>query len=497
MRRRLHVLLILICISLFLQNTVALTPEDYDPSVPEQLEVDELYSYASVLIDADSGTVLFSKNAEERVHPASTTKIMTLLLGIERGISLDREIAIPQAAADVPGDSTLIPVYPGDIMTYGDLLTAFSLASGNDGANAIAVIAAGSIDAFVAQMNARAEEIGCTGTHFSNPHGYTDGDHYTTAYDLALITRVAMQNETFRSIVRKTGAAVRISGNEKTVSSQHMIMKPSSGFYYADCIGVKTGTTSDAGKCYVGAAERNGATLISVVMKCETDDARWIDTARLFDYGWTRYEAVTFDRIYRAAADRMATCIISNAKTDNGSDGRLELDIAQISNMDFRQMIVKDNPDDFNALVEELVSHSTVQITHALTAPIFKGEIMGDLLYVDPETGEKITAKLVAGQDIEEKPALFALTDLFPFLKMLENRTFKLLLIVLAILLILIVLLVLSRRAAKERRRREILERKRREQARRRRQAVRYSVRNTPSNRTSGRSGYDSQRRPR
>lgn len=481
MRRRLSVLLIFILLFAFSTGAHALEPETYNEATPEVLYPSQLYAESSILIDADSGTVLFEKNADARMHPASTTKIMTLMLGIERGIPLDREIAIPQAAADVPADSTLIPVYPGDIMTYGDLLTAFSLASGNDGANAIAVLAAGSIDAFVAQMNQRADELGCTNTHFSNPHGYTNESHYTSARDLAIITRAAMQNETFRTIVRKSGAAITISGNQKSISSQHLIMKPSSPFYYADCVGVKTGTTSAAGKCFVGAAERNGATLISVALKCETDDGRWIDTTRLFDYGWTRYESVSFDRIFRAAADQIATCVVSNAKSDDGTGNRLDLDIAQISDPDYRQMIVKDNPGDFDALVDDLIAHSTVRISHSLSAPIFKGEIIGDLTYASPVSGGQITAKLVASRDVEEKPATVSLTDIFPFLKMLENKAFKALLIVLALLLLLIVILILSRRAAKQRRRKEILERRRREAYRRQNPSARYSVRRSGS----------------
>ena len=191
MHRKLSALLslILILAVALAAPALALTPNDYDAASPAQLSSDMLYSQAAVLIDAGSGDVLFGKNERDRMNPASTTKIMTLLLGIESGIPLDQQIAIPQAAADIPGDSSIIPVYPGETMSFGDLLLGFMLASGNDGANAVAVLVSGSVDNFVELMNRRAAEIGCTDTHFANAHSYTDENHYTTAYDLALITR--------------------------------------------------------------------------------------------------------------------------------------------------------------------------------------------------------------------------------------------------------------------------------------------------------------------
>ena len=159
MRRKLPALLSIILIIVFSlsASALALTPADYDASAPQSLTADELYAQSAILIDADSGDVLFSKDAYTRMHPASTTKIMTLLLGIESGIDLDQQIAIPQAAADIAKDSTMVPVFPGETMSFRDLLTGFFLNSGNDGANAVAVIVSGSVEKFVERMNQRAE----------------------------------------------------------------------------------------------------------------------------------------------------------------------------------------------------------------------------------------------------------------------------------------------------------------------------------------------------
>lgn len=451
-------------------SAFASTPEEYNYDDPSLLTADQLYSQAAILIDADSGDVLFSKNERVRMHPASTTKIMTLLLGIESGYPLDQQIAIPQAAANIAQDSTLVPVFPGETMTFGDLLVGFMLNSGNDGANAVAVIVAGSEENFVAKMNARAAEIGCTDTHFANAHGYTDANHYTTAYDLALITKTAMENETFRSIVAMPRAQITV--NERgtlNVGGKHLMMEEDSGFYYEGTIGVKTGTTSAAGKCYVGAAERDGATLISVVMKGEADNHRWVDTSRLFDYGWTCYDAYTLDQMYDVAGSQIASFVISNASEDDPFGGRLDLEIAQISNTDYLRMVERDNPNALAEVVNDFISKAKVEVTHDLTAPISMGEIIGNFSYFDTSTGNTVTAKLVAGRDVAERVERMSLTDFFPFMEVFGNRVFLVLLAVLALLLIMIVLLIASRRAARQRRRRRIYEQRKAEYMRRQR----------------------------
>jgi len=466
MKRRFSALINIILIIVMLTGTAAYasTPDDYNFEDPSLLTADQLYCESGILIDADSGRTLFSKNERVRLHPASTTKIMTLLLGIESGFPLDQQIAIPQAAADIAKDSTLVPVFPGETMTFGDLLTGFMLNSGNDGANAVAVLVAGSIDNFVTMMNRRAAEIGCRDTHFTNPHGYTEQDHYTTAYDLALITKVAMENETFRNIVALPSAQIVV--NERgpiQVGKKHLMLVEDSGFYYEGCIGVKTGTTDAAGKCYVGAAEKDGATVISVIMKAPEENHRWVDTSRLFDYGWTCYDAYTLDQMYEVASPQIASFVISNASEDDPFAGKLDLEIAQISNNDYLRMIERENPTALSVAVEDFISRTKREITHDLTAPISQGEIVGNFSYFDPSTGNTITAKLIASRDVEKRVEHMALTDFFPFLKIFENKLFLMLLAVLGILIILIIMLAESRKAARQRRRRKIYEQRRAE----------------------------------
>ena len=379
MRRKLSALLI--CIALLLATVtpaLALSPNDYNAEQPEQLVQDMLYAKAAVLIDSDTGDILFGKNEHELMSPASTTKIMTLLLALESGIPLDREIAIPQAAGDAPSGSSLIPVYPGETMTFGDLLRGFQVHSGNDGGLAIAVLVSGTVDNFVSLMNRRAQELGLTNTHYSNPHGYTQEGHYSSAYDLAILTRHAMQRADFRDIVKTVSGSIYVKERgEIKLYSKTFIMKPDSQYYYEECVGVKTGTTNAAGECFVGAAERDGATIISVVLKDETDDQRWIDTTRLFDFGWTCYEKYTLDKMYDVASDRIANCVISNASEDDPYGGRLELDIAQISDNSYLRMIENNSFDAMETATNDFVQRSRVVITHDLTAPISTGEIIG------------------------------------------------------------------------------------------------------------------------
>ena len=470
MRRKLSALAILIAVLTVLlgSSALALTPDHYDASIPAQLTPDMLYSKAAILIDADSGNTLFSKNATDRMNPASTTKIMTLLLALESGIPMDTVISIPQAAGNVPSGSSLIPVYPGETMTFGDLLKGFQVHSGNDGGLAIAVLVAGSVDNFVARMNQRAQELGLSATQYKNPHGYTEDGHYTTAHDLAMLTRYCMQIPQFRELVKTYNGSIYVQ-ERGTINlfSKTYILKPDSSFYYEDCIGVKTGSTSAAGECFVGAAEREGAEIISVVLGATQEDYRWIDTIRLFNFGWTCYDTYSLDQMFEVASPRIASIRISNAAEDDPNGGVLSLDIAQISDAGYVRMIERNNANALYSAVDHFAATAQIQITRDLTAPISMGEIIGDFSYYDDISNSTITAKLVASRDVAEHVEPPKLTDIFPFLRIFSNKIFLLLLAVLALLILLIIVLAASRRAAKQRRRREIYERRRQEYLRR------------------------------
>lgn len=237
---------------------------------------------SAVLTDASDNAVLYAKNADKRMPMASTTKIMTALVAVEN-CDINKKVKIPQEAVGIEGSSVYL--YAGEIMTLEDLLYAMLLASANDAAAAIAIEVGGSIDGFCELMNRRAETLGLHDTHFTNPHGLHNDEHYTTARELAVIAAAALSDKTVRKIVstqKKT--IVPIEGNTRVVSNHNKMLR-----LYDGAIGVKTGFTKTSGRCLVSAAEREGLTLIAVTLNAPDD---WNDHTLMLDYGFSRYESV-------------------------------------------------------------------------------------------------------------------------------------------------------------------------------------------------------------
>ena len=239
---------------------------------------------AAVLIDASDDSILYSKNADSRLPMASTTKIMTALIALEYG-NLDRSYIIPDAAVGIEGSS--IYLVRGEKMTLRELIYALMLESANDAAQAIAIIIAGSVDAFADIMNRRAEELGLKNTHFTNPHGLDHEDHYTTAYDLARLASFALKNEAFREIVSTNKKTVPFNHGEGTrVLVNHNKMLRT----YDGAIGVKTGFTKRCGRCLVSAAQRDGLTLVAVTLNAPDD---WRDHTAMLDWGFDNFVRVS------------------------------------------------------------------------------------------------------------------------------------------------------------------------------------------------------------
>ena len=261
-------------------------PIYFDDTHPEGLKETHLYARSACLINAVTGEVLFEKAADEPMEPASTTKIVTLLTALSL-CDPEETITIPEAAKDVPADSTLVPVYPGETMTMRDLLYGMMIRSGNDAANAVAVLCAASVEAFAEKMNRTAAELGMQNSHFTNPHGYTAEGHYTTARDLVTAARYGLTLTPFREIV--TCRRYTMPATEKreplVLTVKWEIFDPESMYYIPRAAGVKSGYTSSAGFCYVGAYQENGITLIAAVMGGRGRNMAWTDLKRLFAYG--------------------------------------------------------------------------------------------------------------------------------------------------------------------------------------------------------------------
>ncbi len=243
----------------------------------------KLQARAAILMDAETGQVLHAKNAYKKLPPASLTKVMTAILVLER-CDLEDVVKASQRAVNTKPSSMNLRV--GEQVKVRDLLYALMLRSANDAAVALAEHVAGSVETFAKLMNAKAHELGAKNTHFVNPHGLHDPRHLSTAYDIALITRYAMENETFRQIVKTPYYIVERSVNQDDL---WMVNKAMFLKQYADAEGVKTGYTNPAGFCFAGSALRDGRRQITVVLNSPQREA---DTIALMEHGYNDWERI-------------------------------------------------------------------------------------------------------------------------------------------------------------------------------------------------------------
>lgn len=235
----------------------------------------------AVLMEANSRTVLYAKNAYTRASMASTTKIMTAILAIESG-DLDRIVSVAPEAVGVEGSSVYLRA--GQELSMEDLVYALMLQSANDAAAAIACEIAGSVEAFASLMNQKAAALELFDTHFANPHGLDDESHYTTAYDLAVLSAYAMENSKFAEIVATVKRAISLGKAEemRVLVNHNRLLRAR-----PDVIGIKTGFTKKSGRCLVSAAENGGIRLIAVTLNAPDD---WNDHRELLDYGFESLE---------------------------------------------------------------------------------------------------------------------------------------------------------------------------------------------------------------
>ncbi len=256
---------------------------------------------AALLIDATNGRVLFEKNADKVMYPASTTKIMTALVAleaVEKGeISLDQPLVLSEAAnATLDIDGSGIGLKVGEEMRLENLLQGLLIASGNDAAACIAEGISGSIDAFVTRMNEKATELKLKDTHFVNPHGLHDPEHHTTAKDLARLATEAMKNETFRSIVECAHIYLpetNMSEKRYFINTNNLVSRMRYPYYFYDkATGIKTGSTTEAGHCLVASAEDDGKSVISVILKTEDISVSHNESKALLEYGLNKFSLV-------------------------------------------------------------------------------------------------------------------------------------------------------------------------------------------------------------
>ncbi len=246
---------------------------------------------SAVVMDLDSGTFLYSKNMDAKQYPASITKIMTTLIALEKG-NLDDVVTLSDYAVySIEEGSSHIGLREGEKLTLRQLLYGVMLESANDGANGVAEHIAGTIRNFTDMMNEKAEELGCTGTHFSNVHGLHEEDHYTTAHDMALIAQAAYENEQFRRIIQTKTFQIpetNVVKEERGLVNHHGML-PGNDYAYEGCTGGKTGFTNDALNTLVTFAERDGRRLVCVILRVNGASKAYEETAQLLDYGFANF----------------------------------------------------------------------------------------------------------------------------------------------------------------------------------------------------------------
>lgn len=256
------------------------------PVSAESVSEPVISAEAAILIEASSGRVIYEKNAARRMYPASMTKIMTCLLALE--YNSPNSVVTISPHVETTEDSYL-GLATGERLTLDNLLKALMLVSDNGAAVAIAEAVDGSVDAFAAHMNKKAADIGCSGTNFANPNGLPDNNHYSTAYDMALIAAHAMERRDFRDIVDDSDGTVEWlnpPGKTVLIDTTNELLHT-----YAGADGIKTGWTNSAGGCLAASAKRKGIRLIAIVMNAPDVDARFTEAARLLDYGFTKVKS--------------------------------------------------------------------------------------------------------------------------------------------------------------------------------------------------------------
>lgn len=359
-------------------------------------------SEAAILVDSSTGKILFEKNANQKMYPASTTKILTAILTLENCELTDKATVSYNAVMSVPSGYSNAALQIGEELTIEELLQVLLVHSANDAANVLAEHIGGSIESFASMMNTKAQEIGCKNTHFTNPSGKHDNDHYTTAYDLSLIARYCMKNSTFRYMVSQKTCHINATNkyDERTFTNTNDLLRVNNtnrkdNYYYKYAIGIKTGYTSQAKNCLISASNKDGFELLAIVLGAtQTNDglsARYVDSKNLYEYGYSNY---TIKKL-KSKDDKITETEIAKATKDTK---KLDLCISQ----------------DITALIKQSETNNnilpTITINDNLTAPIAKGTVVGNVKYVVDDV--EYTADLIAANDVEKSTFVIQLIQI-------------------------------------------------------------------------------------
>lgn len=332
----------------------------------------EIKAESAILINPHTNTVLYEKNPDAKMFPASTTKIMTAYIALTKIKDLSKELTASATAVDIDRDGSNMGLSAGEVLSAELLLKSLMIHSANDAANVLAEEVSGSIEEFVVLMNQTAKKLGMKNTHFCNPHGYHDENHYTTARDMAILARRAMSNKTFAEMSALTSLTIAPTNKYKTeriFRTRNAMMNPYSDYsvQYRFANGIKTGHTSNAGYCFVGSAIKNDFDLIAVVFKSPSSPQSFIDTKALFEYAYSKYRM----RIVIKGDEIASTC---NVRWSLGKDH-----LVLVTKKDVKALLPRDT------YTAELLKSEFV-LDKKITAPIKEGDVLGQArFYYDGE----------------------------------------------------------------------------------------------------------------
>jgi len=356
--------------------------------------IPDVYCDSAILIDARTGNVLFEKNANQKAYPASTTKILTAYIALSKNYQMNEEI-IPSrnAVMSVPSGSSIAYFSENENLTLEQVLYGLLLPSGNDAANILAEHVSGDTSKFAELMNVTAEKLGATNSHFTNPSGLHNQDHYTTASDLAKIAQQAMKIDKFREIVSQSKfdmPATNVSKKSRPFFNTNKLLNSGGEYFYPYATGIKTGYTSQAGNCLVASAYKDGVELISVVLGGHiipvNKSAVYLDTISLFNYGFENYHTQKL-----VAQNQFVTnCIPKKSRNEI-------LNLAAANSI--------------NILVENKDTSTfdkTITLNENITAPIKKGDVLGTLSFKKGDEVIGIT-NLIAQNDVEKEHIIWVI----------------------------------------------------------------------------------------
>lgn len=400
MKKRIKLILILAYVvqlifsnSVYAKSIVKIENKNIETDIFEEITAQNL-----LLGETSTERILYERNAEEKIYPASVTKLMTAILVVEN-CALDEIVTVSENAVfSVPSGYVNANLQVGEELIVEDLLYVMLIPSANDAANALAEHVGGSIGSFSAMMNTRAKELGCTGSNFTNPSGLQEKEHYTTTRDLYLIAKEAITKPIIRNIIKTTQYTLPETNKytdlklKRIFTTTNYMIRSSLTKYYCDyCIGGKTGYTTEAKNCVIEYAEKDGIELIAIVMgeNASVKGRKFLDAKTMFEYVFKNYETVTI-----ATQNKRYETITIN----NGTKETKQIDVLYKEDISILKEANNNNEIEKN-----------VEYTNAI-APIKKGDVVGKITY--NYAGITYTTDLISNSDVEESKILSKLVKL-------------------------------------------------------------------------------------